>query len=114
MSVKMRFGAGSAVPAGATTPASIGAFDLGEGAPLISGQDLNEYKTPGCWYCANRDIAATITNSPTTTAGYKLIVMAIRPDRFVQVCIWNAAACTISIRRWSGSAWGAWKTIAPA
>ena len=114
MSTRMRFGAGGGAAAGATTPASIGAFDLFMGEALVAGQDLDYFLTPGCWYCSTSTVAAAVAHSPTTASGYKLIVMEARASRYIQLAIRNAASCIVHIRHYNGSSWDAWKTITPA
>ena len=111
---KVRYGTPVAGAVGAITPGSIGAFDLDTGMPLVSGMDLNDLQDPGCWYSEDGTVSAAVANSPQTNYGYKLMVMAPAPGQAIQLAITNIGACTFYLRRWTGSSWGTWRTIATA
>lgn len=112
--IKARFGSPRQAASGEITPATIGAFDLGPGEPLVSGQNLNEFMTPGVWYAQNSAVAAAVTNSPVTSTGYKLVVMNTTVGRVMQVVFQNYTAAHVYLRWHNGTAWQAWKTITPA
>lgn len=106
-----RFGSPRTDAAGAVTPASIGAFDLGAGSPLLSGEDLDDFTEPGTYSCASGTLAAALTNAPQTSYGFKLFVMVPTPGQAIQLAITNIGACTLYLRRYTGSSWGTWRHI---
>lgn len=106
-----RFGSPRTDAAGAVTPASIGAFDLGAGSPLLSGEDLDDFTEPGTYSCASGTLAAALTNAPQTSYGFKLFVMVPTPGQAIQLAITNVGACTLYLRRYTGSSWGTWRHI---
>lgn len=108
---KARFGSPKADAAGPVTPASIGAFDLGLGTPLVSGENLDDFKEPGTFLCPTAGVAAALSNAPQSRYGFKLFVMATKEDQVIQLAITNVGACTPYMRRWTGSAWGTWRHI---
>lgn len=108
---KARFGSPRTDAAGAVTPASIGAFDLGAGSPLLSGEDLDDFTEPGTYSCASGTLAAALTNAPQTSYGFKLFVMVPTPGQAIQLAITNIGACTLYLRRYTGSSWGTWRHI---
>ena len=107
----MRYGAQKNAAAGAVTPGSIGAFDLWAGTALVAGQDLDGLTEPGCYNAKGSAVAAAVANSPQTSYGYKLIVMRAASGHVIQLAITDVGACTLYLRRWTGSAWGTWRTI---
>lgn len=46
----------------------------GAGTKIPADSNLNDYTTPGVYYVQSGTIAASVTNSPVTDSGYKLIV----------------------------------------
>lgn len=108
---KARFGSPRTDAAGAVTPASIGAFDLGAGSPLLSGEDLDDFTEPGTYSCASGTLASALTNAPQTSYGFKLFVMVPTPGQAIQLAITNVGACTLYLRRYTGSSWGTWRHI---
>ena len=109
---KLRYGTPASELPAAVTAASLGAFYLGAGEPLARGQNLNDLTSPGCYYSASGTISAALTNPPQTNYGFKLIVMEPVPGQAIQLAITNIGACTFYLRRWTGSAWGTWRSIA--
>lgn len=60
---------------GAVTPASIGALPLNNrGTAIPANADLNDYKTPGKYYSYGTAISTTLSNSPSPSEGFELIV----------------------------------------
>lgn len=50
-------------------------FNLQQGTSIPNNSDLNDYTTPGTYYCANATVAATLSNIPNgVAAGFKLVV----------------------------------------
>jgi hypothetical protein len=41
---------------------------------IVEGNDLNTFKTPGNWYCANNTIAASLFHCPVTASGFSMHV----------------------------------------
>lgn len=111
---KLRYGTPAPELPAAVTAASLDAFYLGAGEPLARGQNLNDLTSPGCYYSASGTISAALTNPPQTNYGFKLIVMEPAPGQAIQLAITNIGACTFYLRRWTGSSWGTWRTIATA
>lgn len=108
---KARFGSPKADAAGPVTPASIGAFDLGLGTPLVSGEDLDDFTEAGTFVCPSAPVAAALSNAPQSSYGFKLFVMATKEDQAIQLAITNIGACTLYLRRYTGSSWGTWRHI---
>ena len=109
---KIRYGTPASDLPAAVSAESLGAFDLGPGAPLTRGTDLDNLTSPGSWYSSSGAVSAALSHPPQTSYGFKLIVMAPAPGQAIQLAITNVGACTIYLRRWTGSSWGTWRTIA--
>ena len=109
---KVRYGTPAPDLPAETTAESIMAFYLGAGTPLARGQDLNALTAPGCWYSASGNLSAALINPPQTSYGFKLVVMEPMPGQAIQLAITNVGACTLYLRRWTGSSWGTWRHIA--
>jgi len=81
----------------------------GPGATIAAGENLNAYTTAGNYRVISGAVAAEITNSPTTTAGFRLEVKALSSANFlVQIAYINGGL--IRVRFYNG-AWDAWKTV---
>lgn len=80
---------------------------LPRGNDLAAEDNLNSVTGVGVYNCANSSTAAQITNTPTSSAGYKLLVLYTGANRRVQVAITSAATPELFIR-WQGDSWGAW------
>ena len=62
--------------------------DIFRGTVINSNSDLNDYTTPGRFFVPNSTIAATISNTPVTGAGFTLEIFAnaaAAPSNVVQV-----------------------------
>ena len=79
---------------------------------IPNGSDLNDYKTPGSYYAVNAAAAATITNGPVTTTGYRLYVIqqgdTSASNYLCQLAISNSSPTEIYTRRYTGSTWNGW------
>lgn len=92
-----------------------------EGGALLTGatsipsnSDLNSYATPGTYYSGNSTVSATLSNTPITSAGFTLFVLAANGggNYRIQYAITN----TNEYRRTSadgGSTWVAWVKTYP-
>ena len=84
------------------------------GTALVSGDDLNDFKTPGIYQCPNQSTANGVVNTPIRQA-YRLEVSALNTtDRYVQTVIaynTNASIPTVEIYRrlYVSAGWTAWK-----
>jgi len=80
---------------------------LGIGTKITDSSNLNNYTTPGKYYCGSGTNAATLTNAPMTSTGFGLIVV----DGYIDGRVWQIALGTsgeIKIRYYSGSTWYGW------
>lgn len=91
---------------------SIGGF--GQATEIAANSDLNDFTTPGVYYCPNSTVAATLRNSPIATSGFEMTVSASSASGNAIQMIYNSVS-TLSrlyIRRYYGSAWYPW--LSPA
>lgn len=95
------------------TAAQVGAHSItSRGTTLIpNGSDLDDYLTPGDYYVSGSTGAATISNSPTTSSGYKLIVEQSYggSGNLNQFAI--ALGPVLYSRTRSGGVWKSWRKI---
>lgn len=87
-------------------------YDLG--TAIESGDDLNDYNTPGPFYCRTAAIAATLSNSPASDAAFRMdVIRTVAEDRLLQVAYLNKSTPTINVRTKTSSGWGStWRTLA--
>lgn len=110
----VKFGKPLPITSGGTGGASqtaaalnLGAIDLYVGTEIPENADLNDYTTPGVYYCPSAAIAGTLTNAPASNA-FKLIVgRTVLSTRFFQIAILNVSGPVIWKRYYNGS-WSAW------
>lgn len=90
------------------TAAEIGAFQVdGIGVSISSGENLDDYKTPGKYSVGSSTIAASLTNPPTTSTGFSMVVMDNYVDgRVIQIAVSNTNS--IYERYFNGNSWSAW------
>lgn len=62
----------------------IGSYSLNSGEAIPTNADLNTYTTPGT-YSADSTVIASITNAPTTTDTYKLVVETVSETIIEQI-----------------------------
>ena len=67
-------------------------LSLERGSSIPSNSDLNNYTTLGAYYVASASVSATINNTPTTEAGYSLIVYTHYGNLPAQIAISKGAA----------------------
>lgn len=73
-----------------------------ESAPL----DLNDIKTPGCYYSPGADYSKYMSNSPYTTGGFALEVRELQSKNYVRQTM--SYGRTTFIRHWNNSEWSDW------
>lgn len=83
---------------------------IDSGTAIASGADLNNYTNIGTYYVADSTVATNITNTPTTSSGYKLIVMQVTVYTTfkIQLVICNHMNAYIYIRRYANNSWNNW------
>lgn len=80
---------------------------------LVSGDDLNNFKTAGTYRSSGSGVSAGVVNTPTTTAGYLLLVLNVSTSFTVQIAI-TANSPSVTYKRAyrvSNTTWGAWEQI---
>ena len=73
-----------------------------ESAPL----DLNDIKTPGCYYSPSSSYSQYILNSPYTTGGFGLEVREIQSKNYIRQTMYFGRSSLA--RHWNGSEWSTW------
>ena len=73
-----------------------------ESAPL----DLNDIKTPGCYYSPGASYSQYILNSPYTTGGFGLEVREIQSQNYIKQTMYFGRSSIA--RHWNGSEWSTW------
>lgn len=58
---------------------------LGMGIAIETGDDMDDYKTPGAYRCQTQTIAVTLTNTPITNTAFKLIVEIINNNNPLRI-----------------------------
>lgn len=95
-------------------------FSLYPGVSIEQNTNLNDFKTPGNYYCETAGIAATVTNAPWTNRAFKLVVTQVVPTviRVFQLAIPNMVQTNVSpimaYRYFNGSTWSNWVNIRDA
>lgn len=94
-----------------TALTNLKAFNLDIGMAIPNSSDLNTYTTPGVYYCSSGTDAATLTNVPNTSSGFKLIVMYQGSTvQIRQIAMYNAADRLYERYRTSAAdGWNSWK-----
>ena len=85
------------------------------GATISSGDDLNDYITPGIFRSANGTITASLSHTPLTSGGFMLITMyTTSTTAMVQIIfpISLTAGNGIFVRTYRSGTWDAWMKIA--
>ena len=68
--------------------------------------DLNDIKTPGCYYSPGADYSKYIANSPYTTGGFGLEVRELQSKNYIRQTLYYARSTFI--RHWNNSQWSDW------
>ena len=102
----------SRVPSGNNTYTwSIWTSSYGTGNVIPPNSDLNNYLEPGVYVSQNADASATITNAPTVSYGFVMLVFSLGRDvvgRVQLVLQAGAGRSKMWTRTKSGSAWTQW------
>lgn len=63
----------------------------GYGNAITSNSNLNDYTHPGSYYCQNATVAGSLTNTPISNAGFRLVVESLTNTdvRFIQTIYAN-------------------------
>ncbi len=83
---------------------------------IPSNADLDDYTTAGTYRCTSSSVAATITNSPITTSGFKLLVMQVGygSSTYCMQLVFGVGR-NIKVRSRIGTtSWGEWRSFAYA
>ena len=77
------------------------------GTAIASGDNLDDYKTPGTYYSASSTITASLSSCPYTGSGFSLyVIRGYSTSRVVQLIVTNVNS--VYRRYYNGSAWSAW------
>lgn len=91
---------------------NLSGYDLRIGKQITEGENLDNYTTPGTYYCADMTIAATLEGGPFINAGFKLIVMQIGYTSQLKQIAYSNNGYHIYERYKSGSNnWSRWLSI---
>lgn len=90
-----------------------GKADIPQG--IETGADINNYKSPGMYYCGADEVASTIQNLPISGAAFSLCVDDMGFGNVFQVVKhWDAYGHPKTFIRSSYPTWTAWELIATA
>jgi hypothetical protein len=96
-------------------PNNVGVYSLNVGSNIPSNADLNEYVTPGTYSAANSSIASTLSNTPVTDTGFKLVVQYNQGTaNGAQYVFQNEKVYSRSMAGNPISSFGAWKILLAA
>ena len=86
---------------------------LKKGTPLTATAttplDLNDTKTPGCYYSPGEDYSKYIVNSPYNKGGFGLEVREIQSANYIRQTLYYGR--TTWVRHWNTTEWSAWIRI---
>lgn len=68
--------------------------------------DLNDIKTPGCYYSPGADYSKYIANTPYTTGGFGLEVRELQSMNYIRQTLYYGR--TTLIRHWNTTEWSDW------
>ena len=79
------------------------------GTAIPENSDLNDYTTAKTYYAPTATIAASLSNTPVTNSGFKLIVEYLHSTERIRQTIEanNASTSAMYVRTYTGS-WGPW------
>lgn len=82
------------------------------GNVMSNNDNLNNYDVPGIYVCDSAVKAATLSNTPITTAGFKMYVeYTISTSRLRQTIHVNNASSDTFIRSYTATGWSGWRKI---
>lgn len=92
---------------------NLSGYDLRLGKQIVANENLDDYTTPGVYYCANGDTAQNVDNAPFTTFGFKLIVMQVGATTYLKQIAHSNSSYHIYERYKAGSSanWSRWVSI---
>lgn len=90
---------------------NLGGLNLYRGTLIPDNSDLNDYITPGTYYCADGTNTATLSNIPSISAGFKLVVYYKgSPDNINQEIYVNGMESSYVRYRQAGT-WYSWTKL---
>ena len=84
---------------------------LSGGASIPDNADLDNYKTPGNYYCSTSSRASTLKNSPFATTAFTMKVEHSSGDAYPSQTCCSYSTGQKRRRLFSNNAWGEWKTF---
>lgn len=85
---------------------------IGSNYRITSGKNLNSYTTGGTYWCANNDIAKTLSNCPYTDSNFLLLVFVPHSSHAYQMILPNkTGAAAMYIRSRNNETWGTWGKV---
>lgn len=91
---------------------NLNGFNLSLGRNITDNSDLNDYTTPGTYYCANGASAGTMSNVPSgVSAGFKLVVYYKGSNANINQELYPNGTDDFYIRYQQGGTWGGWKRV---
>ena len=77
-----------------------------------TGDDLDDYITPGTYYCQTATIASNVSNIPEGVgAAFKLYVIGIIQNRYYQLLLFNNDAHLMFYRYYYNGSWFSWHEV---
>lgn len=83
----------------------------GVGTTIKSGDDLNNYSTPGHYYSSSATISGTLAHCPYTTAGFSLDVSYNASSAYLWQEIRSRGNGAIHFRTCSDGTWNPWQKV---
>lgn len=110
---KLRLWLGNLAPAdvGLGTAAEIHAIGNQRGIAIDEYDDLDDYTTPGSYYCLDSTVAATLFNTPITGGNFRMEVLSGGFDvysSYVIQFVWSSSTNGVYMRRLHGGVWATW------
>lgn len=91
---------------------NLSGYDLRLGKQIVAGENLNDYTTPGTYYCTDSNISAQIENTPNVATGFKLVVMqAGYSSQFKQIAYLNSSYQIYERYKAGNNNWTPWLSI---
>ena len=91
---------------------NLGGLNLSFGRKIPDNSDLNNYTTPGTYYCSDGTSAATMSNVPSgVSAGFKLVVYYKAGFTYINQELYPHGGERIYIRYQQSSVWQSWKRL---
>ena len=84
---------------------------LAQAVEIPSNSDLNDFTSPGVYYCASGTVAATLVNTPINNAGFVLEVIPSHSSGIPTQIVFESVSTLSRViirRKYSTSAWYPW------